>query len=45
MDTDWQPIAEQNRLTRKVNAFAGVGIKGQRRREGGKGKGPVISNQ
>jgi len=24
MDTDLQPIAEQPRLTRKVNAFAGV---------------------
>ena len=26
MDTDLQPIAEQPRLTRKVNAFAGVCI-------------------
>ena len=26
MDTDLQPIAEQLRVTRKVNAFAGVCI-------------------
>ena len=26
MDTDLQPIAEQTRLTRKVNAMAGVCI-------------------
>ena len=26
MDTDLQPIAEQPRLTRKVNAFVGVCI-------------------
>ncbi|MEI7936773.1 MAG: hypothetical protein WCK27_08805 [Verrucomicrobiota bacterium] len=26
MDTDLQPIAEQTRLTRKVNAFVGVCI-------------------
>ena len=26
MDTDLQPIAEQPRLTRKVNVFAGVCI-------------------
>ena len=27
MDTDLQPNAEQSRLTRKVNAFAGVCIR------------------